>query len=162
MGLCDYSRWLGVTSRSGHRVNAFGAPFVEVGVDPDLGLVRWRRALGAFDVGTVLNPKTARCQLIGGIVMGVGMALLQRTAIHPALGKVVSANLAGYLVPVHADIPAIDAFFVEVDDPYVNSLGVKGAGEIGITGVAAVVANAVYHATGKRIRNLPISPEVVL
>jgi xanthine dehydrogenase YagR molybdenum-binding subunit len=147
---------------NGHRVNAFGAQFVEVRVDPDLGLVRIARALGAFDIGTVLNPQTARSQAIGGIVFGIGMALLEHSAIHPTLGTVVSPNLAGYLVPVHADIPAIDAFFVEVDDPHVNALGAKGAGELGITGVAAAIANAVYHATGKRVRDLPITPEVLL
>jgi xanthine dehydrogenase YagR molybdenum-binding subunit len=145
-----------------HRVNAFGAQFVEVRVDADLGLVRVNRALGVFDIGTVVNPKTARSQAIGGIVMGIGMALLEHTAIHPELGKVVSPNLVGYLVPVHADAPAVDAFFVDVQDPYVNSLGAKGVGEIGITGVAAAIANAVYHATGKRIRNLPITPEKLL
>jgi xanthine dehydrogenase YagR molybdenum-binding subunit len=145
-----------------HRVNAFGAQFVEVRVDPDLGVVRVTRALGAFDIGTVLNPKTARSQAIGGIVFGIGMALLERTAIHPQFGKVVSPNLSGYLVPVHADVPAVDAFFVHVEDPYVNSLGAKGAGELGITGVAAAIANAVYHATGKRIRNLPINLDMLL
>jgi xanthine dehydrogenase YagR molybdenum-binding subunit len=145
-----------------HRVNAFGAQFVEVRVDPDLGLVRVARALGAFDIGTVLNQKTARSQAIGGIVFGIGMALLEHTSIHPTLGKVASPNLAGYLVPVHADVPAIDAFFVEVDDPHVNSLGAKGVGEIGVTGVAAAIANAVYHATGKRVRDLPITPEKLL
>jgi xanthine dehydrogenase YagR molybdenum-binding subunit len=131
-------------------------------VDPDLGLVRVARALGAFDIGTVLNPKTARSQAIGGIVFGIGMALLERSAIHPTLGTLVSPNLAGYLLPVHADIPAIDAFFVAVDDPHVNALGAKGAGKLGITGVAAAVANAVYHATGKRVRDLPITPEALL
>jgi xanthine dehydrogenase YagR molybdenum-binding subunit len=115
-----------------------------------------------FDIGTVINPKTARSQAIGGIVFGIGMALLERTAVHPEYGKVVSPNLAGYLLPVHADVPAIDAFFVEVPDPYVNSLGAKGAGEIGITGVAAAIANAVYHATGRRLRSLPITPEALL
>jgi xanthine dehydrogenase YagR molybdenum-binding subunit len=145
-----------------HRVNAFGAQFVEVRVDPDLGLVRVNRALGVFDIGAVINPKTARSQAIGGMVFGIGMALLEHTVIHPELGKVVSPNLAGYLLPVHADVPAIDAFFVEVQDPYVNSLGAKGVGEIGVTGVAAAIANAVYHATGKRIRNLPITPERLL
>ena len=118
------------------------------------------RALGAFDIGTVLNPKTARRQLIGGIVMGIGMALLERTAIHPSLG--MSPNLAGYLLPVHADIPAIDAFFVDVRDPYVDSLGAKGVGELSITGVSAAIASAVYHATDKRVRNLPITPEKLL
>jgi xanthine dehydrogenase YagR molybdenum-binding subunit len=145
-----------------HRVNAFGAQFVEVRVDPDLGLVRVARALGAFDIGTVLNQKTARSQAIGGIVFGIGMALLEHSSVHPTLGKFASPNLAGYLVPVHADVPAIDAFFVEVDDPHVNSLGAKGVGEIGVTGVAAAIANAVYHATGRRVRDLPITPEALL
>jgi xanthine dehydrogenase YagR molybdenum-binding subunit len=149
----------GVGMPNEHRVNAFGAQFVEVRVDADLGIVRVTRALGAFDVGTVLNPKTARSQAIGGMVMGFGMALLERTAIHPQFGHVVSPNLAGYLVPVHADVPAMDAFFVDVQDPYVNSLGAKGVGELGITGAAAAVANAVYHATGKRVRDLPIIVE---
>ncbi len=151
-----------VEAADGHRVNAFGAQFVEVRVDPDLGLVRVSRALGVFDIGQVLNPKTARSQAIGGIVWGIGMALLERTAIHPTLAAVVSTNLTSYLLPVHADVPAVDAFFVDVRDPYVNSLGAKGAGELGITGVAAAIANAVYHATGKRIRDLPISPEKLL
>jgi xanthine dehydrogenase YagR molybdenum-binding subunit len=151
-----------VSMPNGHRVNAFGAQFVEVRVDPDLGVVRVNRALGVFDIGTVINAKTARSQAIGGIVFGIGMALLERTAIHSQLGKVVSPNLTAYLLPVHADVPAIDAFFVDVDDPYVNSLGAKGVGEIGITGVAAAIASAVYHATGKRIRNLPITCEALL
>jgi xanthine dehydrogenase YagR molybdenum-binding subunit len=152
--------WVGTPSD--RRVNAFGAQFVEVGVDPDFGLVRVRRAVGVFDIGRVINPKTARSQAIGGIVFGIGMGLLEHTQIHPVLGKVVSPNLTNYLLPVHADVPAIDAFFVEVDDPYVNSLGAKGVGEIGITGVAAAIANAVYHATGRRIRKLPITPEALL
>ena len=146
----------------GRRVNAFGAQFVEVRVDPDFGLVRVTRALGAFDIGRVLNQKTARSQAIGGIVFGIGMALLEHTVIHPTLGTVVSPDLAGYLLPVHADVPALDAFFVEVEDPHVNSLGAKGVGEVGITGVAAAIANAVYHATGRRIRELPITPEALL
>jgi xanthine dehydrogenase YagR molybdenum-binding subunit len=146
----------------GRRVNAFGAQFVEVRVDPDFGLVRVTRALGAFDIGRVMNQKTARSQGIGGIVMGIGMALLEHSVVHPTLGTFVSPDLAGYLLPVHADVPAIDAFFVEVEDPYVNSLGAKGVGEIGITGVAAAIANAVYHATGIRVRDLPITPESLL
>jgi xanthine dehydrogenase YagR molybdenum-binding subunit len=147
---------------NGRRVNAFGAQFVEVRVDPDFGLVRVTRALGAFDIGRVLNQKTARSQAIGGIVFGIGMALLEHTAIHPTFGTVVSPDLAGYLLPVHADVPAVDALFVEVEDPHVNSLGAKGVGEIGITGVAAAIANAVYHATGRRVRDLPITPEALL
>ena len=90
------------------------------------------------------------------------MALLERTAIHPTLGAVASPNLAGYLLPVNADVPAIDAYFVDAPDPYVNSLGAKGVGELGVTGVAAAIANAVYHATGKRIRDLPITTEKLL
>ena len=96
------------------------------------------------------------------MIFGIGLALLEHTAIHPQLGSIVSPNLAGYLLPVHADIPAIDAFFVDVDDPHVNSLGAKGVGEIGITGMAAAIANAVYHATGRRIRSLPITPEMLI
>jgi xanthine dehydrogenase YagR molybdenum-binding subunit len=151
-----------VSTPAQHRVNAFGAQFVEVRVDPDFGLVRIQRALGVFDIGRVINPKTARSQAIGGMVFGIGMALLEQTQIHPQFGKAISPNLAGYLLPVHADVPAIDAAFIEVEDPYVNSLGAKGAGEIGVTGMAAAIANAVYHATGRRIRNLPITTEALL
>jgi aerobic-type carbon monoxide dehydrogenase small subunit (CoxS/CutS family) len=97
-----------------------------------------------------------------GIVWGIGMALLERSAVHLTLGKFASPNLSGYPVPVHADVPSIDAFFVEEHDPYVNTLGAKGVGEIGIVGVAAAIANAVYHATGKRVRDLPITPEKLL
>jgi CO/xanthine dehydrogenase Mo-binding subunit len=135
---------------------ADGAAFV------DLGLVRVSRALGAFDVGTVLNQKTARSQAIGGITFGIRMALLERSSVHPTLGKLASPNLSAYLLPVHADVPAVDAFFVEVDNPHVNTLGAKVVGEISITGVAAAIANAVYHATGKRVRDLPITPERLL
>jgi xanthine dehydrogenase YagR molybdenum-binding subunit len=152
--------WAEVTQR--FAVSSFGAQFVEVRVDPDFGLVRVARALGAFGIGRVINPKTARSQAIGGIVWGIGMALLERTAVHPALGKIVSPNLSGYLLPVHADVPAVDAFFVDEHDPHVNSLGAKGVGEIGIVGVAAAIANAVFHATGRRVRDLPITPERLL
>ena len=154
--------WSTITEQFG--VGAFGAQFVEVHVDPDLGLIRVARALGAFDIGTVLNPITARSQAVGGMVWGVGMALLEQSILHPRLAAFASPNLAGYLVPVHADIPtAFDAFFVqEGRDEHINSLGAKGVGEIGIVGVAAAIANAVYHATGVRIRDLPLTPEKLL
>lgn len=145
-----------------HSTYDFGAQYVEVRVDPDLGIVRLSRALGVFDIGTVLNPKTARSQAIGGITWGLGMALLEQSPVHAMLGKFVSPNLSGYLVPTNADVPAIDAFFVGKPDPNANPLGVKGVGELPIVGVAAAIANAVYHATGKRIRDLPITPEKLL
>jgi xanthine dehydrogenase YagR molybdenum-binding subunit len=145
-----------------HSTYDFGAQYVEVKVDPDLGIVRLSRALGVFDIGTVLNPKTARSQAIGGITWGLGMALLEQSPVHAMLGKFVSPNLSGYLVPTNADVPAIDALFVGKPDPHANPLGVKGVGELPIVGVAAAIANAVYHATGKRIRDLPITPEKLL
>jgi xanthine dehydrogenase YagR molybdenum-binding subunit len=113
-------------------------------------------------VGKVLNEKTARSQIQGGVVWGVGMALLERTDIDPRSGRYVNADLAEYQVPVNADIGTIEAHFVEENDPHVNPIGVKGAGEIGITGVAASIANAVYHATGRRVRDLPIRIEQLL
>ncbi|MBD1940828.1 xanthine dehydrogenase family protein molybdopterin-binding subunit, partial [Coleofasciculus sp. FACHB-712] len=136
--------------------------FAEVRVDPDFGEVRVTRFVGAFGVGQVINLKTARSQMIGGIVMGLGMALLEETVTDSRTGRIVNANLGEYHVPVNADIPAIESYFVEEIDPYINPIGAKGAGEIGITGVAAAVANAVYHATGKRIRDLPITPDKLL
>ena len=142
--------------------HAFGAQFAEVRVDPDFGEVRVTRFTGAYGVGRVLNLKTARSQMIGGIVMGIGMALLEETITDTLTGRIINPNLAEYHVPVSADIPAIEAYFVEENDPHVNPIGAKGVGEIGITGVAAAVANAIYHATGKRIRDLPITPDKLL
>ena len=104
-------------------------------VDPDLGQIRVTRIVGAYGVGNILNAKTARSQLLGGIVFGIGMALLEETVVDPRIGRVMNADLAEYHVPVNADIPDIDITFVPETDPYVNPLGVKGIGEIGITGV---------------------------
>jgi len=109
-----------------------------------------------------LNLKTARSQIIGGVVWGVGMALLEETHIDPNTGRYVNADLAEYQVPVNADIGTIDVNFIDGRDQYVNPIGVKGAGEVGITGVAASIANAVYHATGKRVRDLPIRLDKLL
>ncbi|MEP0753598.1 xanthine dehydrogenase family protein molybdopterin-binding subunit [Trichocoleus sp. Lan] len=145
-----------------YSMHSFGAQFAEVRVDPDFGEVRVTRFVGAFGVGQVINLKTARSQMIGGIVMGLGMALLEETVTDSRTGRIINANLGEYHVPVNADIPAIESYFVEEIDPYINPIGAKGAGEIGITGVAAAVANAVYHATGKRIRDLPITPDKLL
>lgn len=145
-----------------YSMHSFGAQFAEVRVDPDFGQVRVTRFVGAFGTGRVMNIKTARSQLIGGITMGIGMALLEETVTDHRYGRIVNPNLGEYHVPVNADIPAIEAYFIAENDPHVNPIGAKGIGEIGITGVAAAIANAIYHATGKRIRDLPITPDKLL
>jgi xanthine dehydrogenase YagR molybdenum-binding subunit len=140
---------------------AAGAQFCEVRVDPDTGEVRVSRWVGVFDIGTVVNAKTAASQLRGGIVMGLGLALGEESLVDPATGRVINANLAEYHVPVHADVPRIDVACLNDPDPTMP-LGVLGAGEVGITGVGGAVANAVYHATGRRIRDLPITLDKLL
>ncbi len=135
----------------------FGAVFVEVHVDPDLGTIRVPRMIGAYDAGRVVNPKIARSQCLGGMVGGLGMALLEQAEWDPRFGRVMNANLAEYLVPVNADVTELEALFVPGDDRRFNPLGVKGLAEIALCGVAPAIANAVYHATGKRIRDLPIT-----
>ncbi len=118
--------------------------------------------IGAYDVGRVINPKTARSQCIGGMVGGLGMALEERAEWDARFGKVMNANLAEYLVPVNADVAEMEAIFVPNDDRNFNPLGVKGLAEVAICGVAPAIANAVWHATGRRIRELPITPERLL
>ena len=145
-----------------YSMHSFGAQFAEVQVNPDSGEVRVTRWVGSFGVGRLLNAKTANSQLVGGIVYGIGMALMEHTIIDHNRGRVVNADLAEYHVPVNADVPPIEVLFVDEHDPYVNPLGIKGIGEIGITGAAAAIANAVYHATGKRIRDLPITLDKLL
>lgn len=140
-----------------YSMHSFGAQFAEVRVDPDLGQVRVSRFVGTAGGGRIMNMKTAQSQLVGAIVMGIGMTLMEETITDARYGRIVNPNLGEYHVPVNADIPAIEAFFVEENDPYVNPIGAKGVGEIGVVGVAAAIANAVYHATGKRIRSLPIT-----
>ena len=142
--------------------HAWGAQFAEVRIDLQLGHIRVARWVGAFAGGRILNAKTAHSQIMGGIVWGISMALFEHTVYDPHRAKVVNDNLADYLVPANADIPPIDCFFVEERDEHVNPIGVKGIGELGITGAAAAVANAVYHATGKRLRDLPITLDRVI
>ena len=141
---------------------SFGAHFAEVEVDPDLGTVRVTRFVAAFDAGRILNAKTARSQFIGSIVWGISMALFERTEYDERTARVMNANLSEYLVPTHADIPPIETIVVEGDDPHANPAGVRGIGEVAMSGSAAAVANAVFHATGIRVRDLPIVPENLL
>jgi xanthine dehydrogenase YagR molybdenum-binding subunit len=145
-----------------YSTHSFGAVFAEVEVDEPLGQVRVRRVVATYDVGTILNAKTARSQFIGGIVWGIGMALMEHTLVDAPTGRVLNNNLAQYHVPVNADIMDIDVTWVEDNDQVFNPLGARGIGEIGITGVAAAIANAIYHATGTRLRDLPITPDVIL
>lgn len=138
------------------------AVFVEVEVDEQLGTIRVTRVVSAIAGGRILNPKTARSQIVGGVVWGIGMALHEESLMDTKLGRFMNRNLAEYHIPVHADIHDIDVIFVDEQDTIVNPLGVKGLGEIGIVGVAAAVANAVFHATGKRVRDLPITLDQLL
>jgi len=148
--------------RKQYSMHSFGAVFVEVEVDEDLGEVRVSRVVGAYDVGRVLNAKTATSQMIGGIVYGIAMALHEHTAVDPHSGRYLNADLSEYLLPVNADVRQIDVILLDSDDRYVNEIGVKGLGEIGTTGVAAAVANAVHHATAVRARDLPITLDRLL
>ncbi len=150
--LRDQRRWMKA---------ACGAQFCEVRVDPDTGEVRVSRWVGVFDVGRVINAKTASSQLRGGIVMGIGMALAEETLVDPRTGRIMNPSLAEYHVPVHADIPPIDVSYLDDPDPTMP-LGLIGVGEVGITGVAGAIANAVHHATGRRIHDLPITLDKLL
>ena len=145
-----------------YAMHAFGAQFVEVRVDADLGVIRVNRFVGAFDGGRIMNTKTAHSQLIGGIVFGLGMALFEETHVDGETGRVVNANVADYLLPVNADVPDIQAIVVENYERNSNPLGAKGIGELPMVGVAAAVANAVHHATGVRVRKVPIRIEDLL
>jgi xanthine dehydrogenase YagR molybdenum-binding subunit len=138
--------------------HAFGAQFAEVRVDLDSGEVRVPRLLGAFAVGTIINPKTARSQLIGGMTWGLSMALHEESVIDRQFGDYLNHDFAQYHVAACADVLDVEAFWVDDEDPNLNPMGSKGIGEIGIVGTAAAIANAVYHATGKRVRDLPITP----
>jgi xanthine dehydrogenase YagR molybdenum-binding subunit len=143
-------------------MHAFGAVFAEVAVDPDVGTISVRRAGGAYGIGRVINPRLATSQCTGGMIGGIGMALMERTVLDTRDGRPVNAHMADYLMPVNLDIPEIAVHFVEEEDPHVNPLGVKGLGEIALVGMAPAIANAVFHATGKRVRTLPIRIEDML
>ena len=150
------------SEKEAYSMHSFGAVFVEVHVDAELGEIRVPRITAAYGVGQLLNEKTGHSQLMGGVVWGVGMALMEETQYDRRYGRPVNGNLAEYHVPVNADIGVIDIIVVPENDAHINPLGAKGIGEIGITGVAAAIANAVYHATGKRVRDLPITLDKVL
>ena len=140
-----------------HARYSWGAVFAEVRIDPDFMTPRVSRLVGAYDIGQVLNAKTAESQLIGGMIWGVGMALHEETQVDPATGLVLNSNFADYHLPVNADIHHVQAITLDHPDFLVSPLGARGAGEIGIVGTAAAVANAIYHATGKRVRETPIT-----
>jgi xanthine dehydrogenase YagR molybdenum-binding subunit len=141
---------------------SFAAVFAEVRVDPDLGVVRLNRYVGAYDAGRIINPKTARSQAIGGIIWGVGQALLEQSETDPATGRFLHRNYSGYLVPTNADIPELETLFVGEFDEEASPLGAKGLGELTAVSVSPAIANAVFHATGKRVRDLPITIEKLL
>ena len=148
--------------RQKYALLAHGAQFVEVKVDPDIGTVRVTRAIEVTACGKIINPKASHSQEIGGVVWGIGMALQEATEIDHRYGRIMNPNLQHYHVPVNADIHEIETIFVEEDDKVVNPLGVKGMGELGMVGIPAAIANAVFHATGKRVRDLPITPDKLL
>ena len=148
--------------RQKYALLAHGAQFIEVKVDPDLGTVRVTRAIEVTACGKIINPKASHSQEIGGVVWGIGMALQEATEIDHRYGRIMNPNLQHYHVPVNADVHEIETMFVEEDDPVVNPLGVKGMGELGMVGIPAAIANAVFHATGRRIRDLPITPDKLL
>ena len=140
-------------------MNSHGAVFAEVKVDPDLGQVRVSRLVGAFAAGRIINPRLVRSQYYGGMIWGVSFALLEGAVTDQRTGRIMNADLADYHMPVNADVPSLEAILVPEEDAYVNPLGVKGVGEIGVVGTVGAIANAVWHATGSRIRRFPIRIE---
>ncbi len=145
-----------------YAMHAHGAVFAEVKVDPDLGQIRVSRLVGAFAAGRIINPRLVESQYFGGMVWGVSFALQEHAVMDPRSGRPMNGNLAEYHVPVNADVPSMEAILVEEHDPHVNALGIKGVGEIGVTGTAGAIANAVWHATGTRVREFPITLDKLL
>jgi xanthine dehydrogenase YagR molybdenum-binding subunit len=146
-------------AQANYAMHAHGAVFAEVKVDPDLGQIRVTRLVGAFAAGRVINPHLVRSQIYGGMIWGMSFALHEQAITDRRSGRIINANLAEYHVPVNADVPQLEALMIEEHDPHVNALGIKGVGEIGITGSAGAIANAVWHATGIRVRRFPIPIE---
>ena len=144
-------------AQSTYAMHAHGAVFAEVKVDPDLGQIRVSRLVGAFAAGRIINPHLVRSQIYGGMIWGLSFALHEQAIMDKRSGRTLNANLADYHVPVNADVPSMEALMIEEHDPHVNALGIKGVGEIGITGSAGAIANAVWHATGTRVRRFPIA-----
>ena len=142
-------------------MHSYGAVFCEVRVNGVTGEIRVGRFLGSFDTGRIINPKTARSQFRGGIIMGLGMALMEETQFDDRNGRIMNPSLAEYHIPVHMDVPEIDVIWTDIADPH-TPMGAHGVGEIGITGVGAAVANAVFNATGRRVRELPITLDKLL
>jgi xanthine dehydrogenase YagR molybdenum-binding subunit len=140
----------------------FGAQFAEVRVREETGEVRVPRLLGVFDAGRIINPKTARSQLLGAMTWGLSMALHERSVVDPRFGHVVNQDLAGYHIAANADVGSVEVQWLDEQDIYFNAIGAKGIGEIGIVGTAAAIANAVHHATGIRVRDLPITLDKLL
>ena len=145
-----------------HAMYSHGAVFAEVKIDPDLGQIRATRLIGAFAAGRIINPRLVRSQYFGGMIWGTSFALHEEAITDRRTGRIMNADLAEYHVPVNADIPSVDALLIPEDDLYVNPIGVKGVGEIGITGTVGAIANAVWHATGTRVRRFPIRIEHLL
>ncbi|BBX73550.1 hypothetical protein MSHI_14560 [Mycobacterium shinjukuense] len=154
--------WTPDDSDNRYSIYAYGAVFAEVAVDALLATVRVRRIHACYDAGRVINPKLAHSQAIGGMVGGIGMALLESTELDHRDGRIVNANMSDYLVPSNADVPALDATFLPAEDMIADPIGVKGLGELVIVGVPAAIANAVFNATGKRVTDLPITVEKLL
>jgi xanthine dehydrogenase YagR molybdenum-binding subunit len=142
--------------------HSFGAQFAEVRVNAETGEVRLSRMLGVFSAGRIINPRLARSQFIGGMTMGLSMALHEESVIDERFGHVINHDFAGYHIAVNADVANLDAVWLDEVDDRSNPMGSRGIGEIGIVGAAAAIANAVYHATGKRVRDLPITPDKLL
>jgi xanthine dehydrogenase YagR molybdenum-binding subunit len=145
-----------------HAMAVFGAVFAEVRVDELIPIPRVSRLVSVYSAGRIINPKTARSQMIGGMVWGIGQALLEESAMDRELGRFLSKNLSGYLVPANADVPSLEAYFVDEVDRYASPIGARGIGELGAVGVGPAILNAIHHATGRRLREVPVRPELLL